>query len=231
MPFRSVNNILITSAFESDLASMQEGIVFKYELFPSTMSAIKEEFPSLSHEGLVKLVGLLLDIYKKEEKEKVELVVTAPPSFKLKTSSTEDIVFKLLSSANKSIIITGYSISDYVGEYIDLIVRKSQNGVLVKIYFNNLDKQESIDKLIRYRGRFLEIYDYRNKDDEMSALHAKVISVDGLFSLISSANLSYHGMSGNMEIGCLIESTKIAKKINEILKQLVAQKVITRKWD
>ena len=54
------------------------------------------------------------------------------------------------------------------------------------------------------------------------------VSVDGTQSLISSANLSYHGMMGNIELGCHIESTRIAKEIDEAFKQLLFQKVFRR---
>ena len=45
--------------------------------------------------------------------------------------------------------------------------------------------------------------------------------------LISSANLSYHGMTGNIEIGTQVRSEKIAKQINELFKQLLFSKVFT----
>jgi phosphatidylserine/phosphatidylglycerophosphate/cardiolipin synthase-like enzyme len=38
----------------------------------------------------------------------------------------------------------------------------------------------------------------------MAAFHAKVISVDGEKTLITSANLSYHGQQGNIEMGIVV---------------------------
>ncbi|MCI9005050.1 MAG: hypothetical protein HFH39_07390 [Lachnospiraceae bacterium] len=46
--------------------------------------------------------------------------------------------------------------------------------------------------------------------DVIAALHAKVISVDGEKTLITSANLSYHGQQGNIELGTVIDSKDIA---------------------
>lgn len=40
----------------------------------------------------------------------------------------------------------------------------------------------------------------------MTVLHAKVIGVDGQKTLKTSANLSYHGQEGNIELETLIES-------------------------
>lgn len=59
----------------------------------------------------------------------------------------------------------------------------------------------------------------------MAALHAKVISVDQEQTLITSANLSYHGQQGNIEIGTLIESKRIAKQVEDVFKKMVFSKV------
>lgn len=48
----------------------------------------------------------------------------------------------------------------------------------------------------------------------MAALHAKVIPVDQKKTLITFANLSYHGQQGNIELGMLEESKKIAKQVD-----------------
>ena len=77
----------------------------------------------------------------------------------------------------------------------------------------------------------MQIYNYTNSDDKMSALHAKILSVDGKRTLISSANLSYHGMSGNIELGCLVESEKIGKQMDDLFQQLYREKVFQRILD
>ena len=61
----------------------------------------------------------------------------------------------------------------------------------------------------------------------MAALHAKVISVDQKKTLITSANLSYHGQQGNIELGTLIESKNIAKQIDDIFTKMIFSKVFT----
>ena len=59
----------------------------------------------------------------------------------------------------------------------------------------------------------------------MSALHAKVISVDQKETLITSANLSYHGQEGNIELGAHIVSSKIARQVEDIFTKLLFSKV------
>ena len=62
----------------------------------------------------------------------------------------------------------------------------------------------------------------------MSALHAKVISVDRKETLITSANLSYHGQEGNIELGTHIISQDIAIQVERVFTQLVFSKVFER---
>lgn len=195
------------------------------ELFPQTLTLINEDYPEFDNEQKLSILALVLDALNYDRQEKLELIVTAPASFTLKTKRMQDVVHDLLKESQRNIFITGYSISDFISEFIDEIVTKSQKGVFVKIYINNIENQNAIDKLLRYKGRFLQIYNYTNKDDKMAALHAKVISIDSQKSLISSANLSYHGLSGNIEVGSLIYSKRIARQLDELFQQLVFQKV------
>ncbi len=160
-----------------------------------------------------------------ETADKVSLVVTAPPSFRIDAKPTMTVVRSMLEGAGRNILITGYSLSSYFSELTDTIIDKSQRGVFVKFFINNIEKQPDVDKLLRYKGRFLQIYDYSNEEDKMAALHAKVISVDMKQTLITSANLSYHGQQGNIELGALVESEHTAKQLDDVMTQLIFKKI------
>lgn len=197
------------------------------ETFLRTIKLINQEFPTLDENDSLRVLNLLIQMYNQNNEEKIELVLTAPPSFNLRAKRTEDVVDELLQSARVSITMTGYSVSEYIKDFLDVIINKSQKGVFVKIFINKVDEQNAIEKLIAHKGRFLKIYNYSNETDKMAALHAKVISIDNERTLVSSANLSYHGMSANIEMGCVMQSKKIADKINEVFKNLIFGKVFT----
>jgi hypothetical protein len=90
---------------------------------------------------------------------------------------------------------------------------------------NDIENQNSFDWLCRYKGRFLKIYNYPKQEDKMYALHAKVISVDQQDTLITSANLSYHGQEGNIEIGAKIHSKDLARHVDNVFTRLVFVKL------
>ena len=188
-------------------------------------SMLKRSFPGLPDENYESIVGLVLDAINKQESDKVSLVVTTPPSFSINAKTTMNAVQSMISYAESSILITGYSLSSYFADIVDTIILKSQQGDFVKFFVNDIDKQSGFDKILRYKGRFLKVYNYKQDDDKMAALHAKVISVDQEKTLITSANLSYHGQQGNIEFGTLIESKKIAKQIDDVFTKLIFNKV------
>ena len=188
-------------------------------------SMIKRSFPELSNTQCADLISIIAGAMERQPAEKSSIVVTAPPSFSINARATMNVVRTMISDAKRNILITGYSLSSYFSDLADVIIEKSPRGVVTKFFVNNLDKQPEFEKILRYKGRFLKVYDYQPDEDKMSALHAKVISVDQRQTLITSANLSYHGQQGNIEIGVLIESKQIAKQIEDVFTKLIFSKV------
>nr|WP_243886558.1 phospholipase D-like domain-containing protein [Lactobacillus delbrueckii] len=186
---------------------------------------LRRQYPELSADESDKISETIRAAMNTETADKVSLVVTAPPSFRIDAKPTMTVVRSMLEGAGRNILITGYSLSSYFSELTDTIIDKSQRGVFVKFFINNIEKQPDVDKLLRYKGRFLQIYDYSNEEDKMAALHAKVISVDMKQTLITSANLSYHGQQGNIELGALVESEHTAKQLDDVMTQLIFNKI------
>ena len=188
------------------------------------VSEIRKRYPALSESEALEIHALVRGAMVHDQ-DRASLVVTAPPTFAMKTRTTKIAVQEMLAGAKSSILLTGYSLSGYFGDLADCIISKSQSGVFVKFFVNDIDSQTGFDKLLRYKGRFLKIYDYKNAEDKMAALHAKVISVDQRETLITSANLSYHGQEGNIELGTRIESKEIAKQVEDVFTLLLFAKV------
>lgn len=196
-------------------------------IFDNIILELKKHFKNCDEDEIVDILSLCVNMYRKEYGETAELVITSPDSFKMKSRKTKDVIYSLVKEAEKSIAITGYSISDFFTEMLDTIIKKSQQGVYVTLYVNDLEKQKGVlERLLSYQSKFLKIFEYqKDTEDKMAALHAKILVVDRKASLVSSANLSYHGMQGNIEMGILLKSVDKAKQIENLLKELVRMKV------
>lgn len=191
-----------------------------------SIEEIKKRFPSLSEKEADELFRMIQDTILQLDSDPPTLIVTAPPMFEIKAKSTANTVKAMLNQAQSSILITGYSLSEYFQDSLDTIIRKSQSGIFVKFFVNQFEDQKCVDILKAYKGRFLQIYDFpRRKDDPKTSLHAKVISVDKRKTLITSANLSYHGQEGNIEMGTLVESAAFARQVDDVFTQLVFKKM------
>lgn len=191
------------------------------------VASIQKRYPALSQKEALEIHKMIASV-SQEQHDQAALVVTAPPSFAIRNKVTKVVVDDMLSRAQKSILITGYSLSEYFSDMIERIIQKSQQGILVKFYVNNVESQRCFDRLLKYHGRFLEVYNYPKQQDSMSALHAKVISIDQRETLITSANLSYHGQEGNIELGTQIVSKEIAIQVEQLFTQLVFSKVFEK---
>ena len=206
-------DILLNRIVEDALAESEDAV-----------SLIRKRYPALSEKEAKEIFLLVADSLKIQSAVS-ELVATTPPSFATKTKSTKVAVDAMIRGAEKSILITGYSLSDYFADLIECIIRKSQQGVFVKFFVNDIGNQKAFERLCSYKSRFLKIYNYPKGDDKMAALHAKVIVVDQAETLITSANLSYHGQEGNIELGTRIVSPEIARHVEDIFTKLLFSKV------
>lgn len=218
------------------IAGLIEEAIENYSLnevdasFTKVIVELKNQFPNCSDEEIADIINLCMQLYAAKRTEQADLVLTAPDSFRVKALRTKETLQKLIEETEKSLIITGYSVSDYFADMLDMIIRKSQQGVYVRLYVNDMEKQKAVlERLMAYKSRFLQVYEYqKQEEDKMAALHAKMIVSDVQKSLVSSANLSYHGMQGNVEMGILIDSQEKAKQIEEVMKEMVRMKVFCK---
>lgn len=192
----------------------------------TSIPQIMQRYPSLSWKQAEEIYEMVSAAYMENSGIDASLVATVPPSFSVKAKSTKNTVESLIYGAERNILITGYSLSGYFSDLLEVLIDKSQKGVYIKFFINNIETQKSLDKLCRYKGRFLHIYDFFGGTDSMAALHAKVISVDQEKTLITSANLSYHGQEGNIELGTLVKSTEIAKQVDNVFTHLIFTKIV-----
>ena len=120
------------------------------------VASIQKRYPALSKKEALEIHKMIVAV-SQEQHDQASLVVTAPPSFAIRNRVTKVVVDDMLGRAHKSILITGYSLSEYFSDMIERIIQKSQQGVLVKFYVNNIESQRCFDRLLKYQGRFLEI--------------------------------------------------------------------------
>lgn len=168
--------------------------------------------------------------HAEKEKESIDLSWTGPIQFSVEGRSTKSLVDEMIKNARKSIIITGYSITGG-GGILDLLNDAMMRGVDVTMIVHMDDENKNIDILSktwpsRYRPT---VYSReRGVDDVYFKIHAKMIVVDSSDLLVTSANLTYHGMNNNFEVGVRIRGNT-AKKASLLVDDLIKSRYLEEK--
>jgi Phosphatidylserine/phosphatidylglycerophosphate/cardiolipin synthases and related enzymes len=196
-----------------------------FDIFNSKIEMIRlmnESFPSCSLEDKYKILYIISKACFKETDEKAQLVWSGPDVAGLPGRDTEILFEELVAEAKQKIIISIYSISEYASKLLNLLKNRALQGVYIEIYVNEFEsKRHYFEELTQVKNNRLFIYDYTGANNSTQALHAKVLTVDDKKSIITSSNLSYNGMDGNLELGVFVNSIEKAKEIRAIFNTLL----------
>lgn len=161
----------------------------------------------------------------------VRLVWTGPVSLPGSTRTTGSVLIDLIDHAQQEIIIVGYALAETARQIFEHLARAQQRGVQVTMIIDRMEEEKPL--------RVLRACWPRNQDwpilytrqasisDSKSALHAKAVIVDSHSLLATSANLSYHGLAGNIELGVLVEG-HVAQEAVTLLKLLITEEICVK---
>ncbi len=166
------------------------------------------------------------------ETPSVRLVWTGPVSTSVPARSTMSVLLDLIDRAQQDIIIVGYVITDAAAIIFEHLAAAQQRGVQVVLIGDRLaEKLDVLRSCWPHNQRLPALYSRAETPaDPRSALHAKLAVADQRYMLVTSANLTYHGLAGNIEIGIEIEG-QIAAEVVVLLNTLISENVCVRIYD
>jgi phosphatidylserine/phosphatidylglycerophosphate/cardiolipin synthase-like enzyme len=158
---------------------------------------------------------------------KVEAVWTGPLDVPSALRSTAEVVLELVGRSRSHLLIVGYSITfDFLqrgatGRLLRELVAASERGVKITVILH--DDPKNLAQLTAAWPRHRELPTLLTWSAEdprgMTKLHAKVLVADDDDLLVTSANLTYHGLERNMEVGLRITgatATTIRRQFDEL---------------
>lgn len=162
-----------------------------------------------------------------------ELVWTGETTAGAGVRSTFPVVKEMLGWARRSVLVVTYSLwaGANVGVVIDLLSELSSGGVDITFVLDrryqdgwNITQLKRRWPLSRRRPA---LYTWQHEEDALAKLHAKVLIVDRRDLLITSANLTGHGMKHNLEFGLRVLG-RPAEDASEHLQGLIRSGVFER---
>ena len=175
--------------------------------------ALSAEFRRLSeHLGAEAARGVVLGLCAGDEAVKPPFLVWTAPGAPAAARRTAQVLDEMVSRAQKRIVVVGYSLTKGATPFLKRLAEAARRGVRCSLIADRMDtKLKTIAQLWPSDVGFPDLWTRpADPGDEMSALHAKFIVVDGQRLLITSANLTYHGFHGNIEMGVVVEGPAAA---------------------
>lgn len=131
-----------------------------------------------------------------------ELVATLPPEAPGIARPTARVVSEMIERANTEIILLGYELTD--ASLVGHLARAALRGVAVIVI---CDRNRGVAKRLLDAWPTDKCYPrvfcdrQRPEGTPYASMHAKSLLADGNDLLVTSANFTFHGLHGNIEIG------------------------------
>ena len=165
----------------------------------------------------------------------IEIVWTGPEAEGPLVRPTTTVIEEMLAASARParFLIVGYSLTAENGSpmaaIIDLLGEVSRRRAVVTMILHS-------DEEARNRASLLDAWDVRAIKPRLSRgsrrpefpytkLHAKVLVVDRLDALVTSANLTFHGLRANLELGLRVRGPQ-AMAIARRFDHLIASEVL-----
>lgn len=194
----------------------------------------QDENYSINELSLAIRVAAAVEQRHKQEPN-LELVWTGPTFSPFVLRRTDEVILDVIQSAQKSLTLVSFALY-HIERLTTALEYAARNGVEIRIFIESKNiTQASIKQLY---GDFLSGYitffawspDQRTNSSigKQGLLHAKTAIADRKQLLISSANLTEHAMSLNIELGVLITGGVLPLRVNQLFDQLVEREIFAR---
>jgi phosphatidylserine/phosphatidylglycerophosphate/cardiolipin synthase-like enzyme len=177
--------------------------------------------------ALLLRLALTVDSRARAEACAVEVAATHPRLVP-RTRTTGGVARDIIRAAHARLLVVGYSattdpkLTGLASQTLKALAAAAARGVEVTAV---LHRQESNWRALQrawpdVRTR-ATLYTWPEQSgDEKASLHAKVLVADRIDALVTSANLTYHGFQGNVEMGVRITG-RPAMGVAEVFEDLI----------
>ena len=152
-----------------------------------------------------------------------ELAATLPLGVPGIARTTSQVIFDMLRPPIDEAILMGYELTDE--RVLGLLKRVEAEGADVIVI---CDRERGVAERVLNSGlRRARVFQDRERPDgaPYSSMHAKCLLVNGSDLLITSANFTFHGLHGNVEIGVRLSGSP-AQEARKIFSHLVESRIV-----
>jgi phosphatidylserine/phosphatidylglycerophosphate/cardiolipin synthase-like enzyme len=161
----------------------------------------------------------------------VELIWTGPSVVGSKLRSTRQVLSEILREARGYVLVVGYQLRSALQEgdasLVDEFLDAARRGVRFTFVLNEDEANFTALDLARWpsssRARVLT---WPRKKGDFASLHAKIVVADDQHALITSANLTLHGLRRNIEVGVLVRGGDVVVQLRRHFVELEREHIL-----
>jgi len=172
-------------------------------------------------------------LLKASASQAIEVVCTSPTRLGVPVRATFATTIEMVQMAREEIYLVGYVFTRGARALVEqLAAARRDRGVRITLVGNRMQTHLPALRAIWPAGTSLPTVFSReaDQDDDMAALHAKILICDSNTALVTSANFTHHGLHENIEIGVRIESTAVIRLVEFIRAMIVMREVEPCEW-
>ncbi len=170
----------------------------------------------------------------------IEIAWTGPGTSVVPVRRVDQVMYELVDGATKDIIVASF-VTWGAASALSALRAATQRRVEVNLILESAreaDGRITFDGLTQVKAKVPDaaIYVWPVERRETSdrgrkgLLHVKCLVSDAAHALVSSANLTDHGLELNMELGLVVHSGDVPRRLAEHFRQLIRQGELKR-WE
>jgi phosphatidylserine/phosphatidylglycerophosphate/cardiolipin synthase-like enzyme len=155
-----------------------------------------------------------------------ELVATLPSDSPGIARPTASVVTEMVTSATREVILLGYELTDR--DLVRVLGDAASRGVqVIMICDRGRGSAARVSAVWPCATSRPRIFHNRDRSDgaPYASMHAKCLLIDSTDLLVTSANFTFHGLHGNIEIGVRISGAP-AHEARKVFSYLVEDKIV-----
>jgi cardiolipin synthase len=172
---------------------------------------------------------------EERRQESIEVVWTGPRTTAVPVRLTREVLIDVIRDSRESLFVVSfaaYKVDVVLGE----LAAAADRGVVIRLILESgeagggtltFDAARAFDAL----GDAVTFYIWPTEkrpvlDRGRASLHAKAAIADDDAAFVTSANLTGHGITENMELGLLVRGGPIPRRLRDHFGELIAQRVL-----
>lgn len=155
-----------------------------------------------------------------------ELVATLPPDVPGLARPTAPVVHEMIAGAGREVILLGYELTDQA--LVQRLGDASARGAsVIMICDRGRGALQRVRDIWPLDVKLPRIFQDRERSSSApyASMHAKCLLIDSIDLLITSANFTFHGLHGNIEIGVRLRGSPAAEA-RKIFSHLVENRIV-----